>query len=167
MSHGAPHISVMPDLIRHPARSDTPSGAKSVPFAPDASTPNGIRDVMPEDRQPCIYIMASDRPGTLYIGVTSNLMRRLAQHRSGALEGFTARHHQTAGLLRTAWRHGASHRAGEALEKRTSRLENRADPDPQSRLARPRSGPWLCAPAGIGAQRIARCRIESGMTKGI
>jgi hypothetical protein len=34
-------------------------------------------------------------------------------------------------------------------------------------LARPRSGPWLCAPAGIGAQRIARCRIESGMTKGI
>jgi putative endonuclease len=82
----------MPDLIRHPARSDTPSGAKSVPFAPDASTPNGIRDVMPEERQPCIYIMASDRLGTLYIGVTSNLMRRLAQHRSGALDGFTARH---------------------------------------------------------------------------
>jgi len=47
---------------------------------------------MPEERQPCIYIMASDRLGTLYIGVTSNLMRRLAQHRSGALEGFTARH---------------------------------------------------------------------------
>jgi putative endonuclease len=36
--------------------------------------------------------MASNRLGTLYIGVTSNLMRRLAQHRSGALDGFTARH---------------------------------------------------------------------------
>jgi len=52
---------------------------------------------MPEERQPCIYIMASDRLGTLYIGVTSNLMRRLAQHRSGALEGFTARHQGSSG----------------------------------------------------------------------
>ena len=42
--------------------------------------------------QPCTYILASYRLGTLYVGVTSNLIRRLAQHRSEALVGFTSRH---------------------------------------------------------------------------
>ena len=39
-----------------------------------------------------VYIMASHRHGTLYIGVTSNLPVRIAQHREGTLEGFTKRH---------------------------------------------------------------------------
>ena len=42
------------------------------------------------DREPCVYILASGRNGTIYIGVTSNLMARLYQHRSGTLPGFTA-----------------------------------------------------------------------------
>lgn len=36
--------------------------------------------------------MASDRNGTLYIGVTSNLMARIYQHRKKAMDGFTARY---------------------------------------------------------------------------
>jgi putative endonuclease len=36
--------------------------------------------------------MASHRHGTLYVGVTSNLPVRIAQHREGTLEGFTKRH---------------------------------------------------------------------------
>jgi len=48
---------------------------------------------MRRERQPCVYILASAHYGTLYIGVTSNLMARLWQHRSGALPGFTQRHH--------------------------------------------------------------------------
>ncbi|WP_145201881.1 GIY-YIG nuclease family protein [Sphingobium sp. B2] len=44
------------------------------------------------DRQPAAYIMASDRNGTLYIGVTSNLMARIHQHRTKAMDGFTARY---------------------------------------------------------------------------
>jgi len=44
------------------------------------------------ERQPCVYILASDRNGTVYIGVTSNLMQRLYEHRSGAVEGFTSRY---------------------------------------------------------------------------
>jgi putative endonuclease len=39
-----------------------------------------------------VYIMASRRHGTLYIGVTSELPVRIAQHREETLEGFTKRH---------------------------------------------------------------------------
>lgn len=43
-------------------------------------------------RQPCVYILASQRNGTLYVGVTSNLAQRIWQHRNDLLEGFTNRH---------------------------------------------------------------------------
>ena len=36
-----------------------------------------------------VYIMASRRNGTLYIGVTSNLLQRVWQHREGVFPGFT------------------------------------------------------------------------------
>jgi putative endonuclease len=36
-----------------------------------------------------VYILASRRNGTLYVGVTSDLARRVSEHRSGAAEGFT------------------------------------------------------------------------------
>jgi putative endonuclease len=42
--------------------------------------------------QPAVYIMASERNGTLYVGVTSDLVRRVYQHRTGALSGFTSRY---------------------------------------------------------------------------
>lgn len=44
------------------------------------------------ERQPCVYILASQPFGTLYIGVTSNLVARLWQHRSGEVAGFTSRY---------------------------------------------------------------------------
>ena len=43
-------------------------------------------------REPAVYIMASKRNGTLYVGVTSNLPRRAHEHRTSALPGFTARY---------------------------------------------------------------------------
>jgi putative endonuclease len=42
-----------------------------------------------------LYIMASGPKGTLYVGVTSDLAKRIAQHKTGALGGFTARYHVT------------------------------------------------------------------------
>ena len=47
---------------------------------------------MREEGQPCVYILASKPHGTLYIGVTSNLLARLYQHRSDSLPGFTSRY---------------------------------------------------------------------------
>ncbi len=43
------------------------------------------------DRQPCVYILSTGHNGTLYVGVTADLLRRVAQHRAGTLGGFTAR----------------------------------------------------------------------------
>lgn len=40
-------------------------------------------------KQPAVYILASQRNGTLYIGVTSNLVERIWQHKNGVHEGFT------------------------------------------------------------------------------
>jgi putative endonuclease len=39
-----------------------------------------------------LYIMASKRNGTLYTGVTSDLVRRVWQHKSGEVKGFTSRY---------------------------------------------------------------------------
>ncbi|MDA1309543.1 MAG: GIY-YIG nuclease family protein [Proteobacteria bacterium] len=41
--------------------------------------------------EPCVYILASKRGGTLYIGVTSNIRRRLWEHRDGRV-AFTRRY---------------------------------------------------------------------------
>ncbi|MYA96508.1 MAG: GIY-YIG nuclease family protein [Nitrospinae bacterium] len=43
-------------------------------------------------KQPCVYILANERRGTLYIGVTSDLVRRVWQHRSGTAKSFTKRY---------------------------------------------------------------------------
>ena len=44
-------------------------------------------------KEPCVYILASQPYGTLYVGVTSDLVARVWQHRSGEVKGFTSRYH--------------------------------------------------------------------------
>lgn len=43
-------------------------------------------------KQPCAYILANRRNGTLYVGVTSNLAGRVWQHKSHCVPGFTQKY---------------------------------------------------------------------------
>ena len=47
---------------------------------------------MHADFQPCVYLHASRRNGTLYTGVTSNLRARIYQHRNGVVQGFARKY---------------------------------------------------------------------------
>ena len=50
-------------------------------------------------KQPCVYIVANGRRGTIYTGVTSNLPRRAWEHRESVVKGFTAKY----GCKMLAW----------------------------------------------------------------
>src|SRR5260221_9050692 len=43
-------------------------------------------------KRPCVYILASRPYGTFYVGVTSELAHRMAQHEQGLIEGFTKKY---------------------------------------------------------------------------
>jgi len=43
-------------------------------------------------KQPAVYILSSKRHGTLYIGVTSDLVKRIWEHRNDVVEGFTKKY---------------------------------------------------------------------------
>jgi len=49
--------------------------------------------------QPAVYLMANRKQGALYAGVTSDLPKRVWQHREGVAEGFTKRY----GCKRLVW----------------------------------------------------------------
>lgn len=56
-----------------------------------------------------VYLMASRRNGTLYCGVTNDLVRRVVEHRDGMAEGFTRKH----GVCELVWfeQHSEIHEA--------------------------------------------------------
>ncbi|HAT1727035.1 TPA: GIY-YIG nuclease family protein [Legionella pneumophila] len=45
-----------------------------------------------EEKQYVVYVLASKAYGTLYTGITSNLVQRIYQHKKGLTEGFTKRY---------------------------------------------------------------------------
>jgi len=51
------------------------------------------------EKRPFVYIVASRRHGTIYTGVTTNLMARVRQHREGLIDGFT----HDYGVRRLVW----------------------------------------------------------------
>ena len=67
---------------------------------------------------PCVYILANRYNGALYVGVTSNLVARIIQHREGTFEGHTKKY----GITRLVWfETGESMEGAIAHEKRLKR----------------------------------------------
>ena len=44
------------------------------------------------EKRPCVYLLASQRNGTLYAGVTSDLIKRVWEHKSDLVDGFTKKY---------------------------------------------------------------------------
>jgi putative endonuclease len=44
------------------------------------------------ERQPCVYILTNQRNGTLYVGVTSDLRKRVWQHKNKVVSGFSQKY---------------------------------------------------------------------------
>ncbi len=68
--------------------------------------------------QPCVYILASERNGTLYIGVTSDLIKRVWQHKNDLADGFTKKYR----VHQLVWYE--SHPTMESAIKREKALKN-------------------------------------------
>ena len=59
-----------------------------------------------------VYILASGRNGTLYVGVTNDLVRRVSEHKADIAEGFTKKH----GVHRLVW-YGETADVGAAIQR--------------------------------------------------
>jgi putative endonuclease len=70
------------------------------------------------ERDPAVYMIASGFNGTLYTGVTSNLLQRIAQHRAGSFGGFAERYE----VKRLVW--FEMHGSMEAAIRREKQLKN-------------------------------------------
>ena len=69
-----------------------------------------------------VYMMANRKHGTLYVGVTGDLISRVVQHREGDLEGFTQRY----GLKRLVW-HERHRTITEAIQREKSLKKYKRD----------------------------------------
>jgi putative endonuclease len=99
------------------------------------------------EREPCVYIMASKRLGTLYVGVTSNLIGRVMQHREGTFEGFTKQY----GVTRLVWFDVAdTMEAAIAHEKRLKKWPR----DWKCNLIEERNPEWNDLAVGLGLEPI-------------
>ena len=43
-------------------------------------------------KQPCVYLLASSKNGTLFVGMTSDIIKRIREHKSDVVEGFTKKY---------------------------------------------------------------------------
>ncbi len=114
---------------------------------------------MRTDKEPCVYILASGRAGTLYIGMTSDLLARLHQHREGLIPGFT----KTYGVTRLVWfeRH-ESMEAAIAREKALKKWKR----DWKLNLIEATNPEWIDLAIGLGMAPVARTATMDSRLRG-
>jgi putative endonuclease len=69
-----------------------------------------------------VYILASQRNGTIYVGSTDDLVRRIWQHRNNLIAGFTQQH----GVKTLVWYEGRESRGQVLLRERQLKKWNRS-----------------------------------------
>ena len=89
-----------------------------------------------------LYILASGRRGTLYIGVTNDLVRRVYEHRTDAVAGFTKKYKVHRLVYYEIHDDIEAAIAQEKRMKHWTRLESRADREAKRRLARLMADAW-------------------------
>jgi putative endonuclease len=99
-------------------------------------------------KQPCVYILASRKHGTLYVGVSSNLVQRIYQHRVGAMPGFSSVHE----VKQLVW--FEMHETMESAILREKRIK-KWNRDWKIRLIEEENPDWLDLATSIGFEPLA------------
>ena len=100
------------------------------------------------DREPCVYMLASGKHGTIYTGVTSNLLARLVQHREGLIKGFTSRY----GVKHLVWFDMADTMEAAILREKQIKKWNR---DWKANLIETENPHWADLAVGLGLPPVA------------
>ena len=113
-------------------------------------------------RTPCVYILANRHNGALYVGVTSNLIARVMQHREGTFDGHTKKYriHRLV-YFEVANEMEAATSPREAAQALAARLEAQSDRAGEPGVERP------CGGAGAGAAGgVTRGAVDLGTRPG-
>jgi putative endonuclease len=108
---------------------------------------------MARDIVPIVYLLASHRNGTLYAGVTSNLMQRLYQHREGVIDGFSAE----KGTKRLVW--FEAHETMESAIMREKRIK-KWNRDWKIKLIETANPHWRDLAIDLGFAVVASTRVK-------
>ena len=111
------------------------------------------------EKQPCVYILASGKCGTLYIGVTSNLLGRLQQHRDGSIKGFTSRY----GVVHLVYFEMADTMEVAIAREKQLKKWNR---DWKLNLIEGSNPDWTDLAIGLGLPPISKARIMDSRLRG-
>ncbi len=108
---------------------------------------------MARDIKPIVYLLASHRNGTFYVGVTSNLMQRLYQHREGLIDGFS----KDYGIKRLVW--FEAHETMESAFMREKRIKNWNRPW-KINLVEKENPDWRDLSIDLGFEMVASTRLK-------
>jgi putative endonuclease len=111
------------------------------------------------ERDPAVYIMASGFHGTIYTGVTSNLVQRIYQHREATLGGFTAEY----GCKRLVW--FEMHGTMESAIAREKQLKNWRR-EWKLALIEEANATWRDLAEGFGFDPLFRRKMDPGSGPG-